>query len=196
MERKNPTGSRFPQLGTWTTRLMDKPNGTIPDSGAKRTFETGAQRDCDRLKPSLSLIPPEALRRMGERYTEGARKYGRNNWREGMPLSAFADSALRHILAASEGDTTEDHLGAALWNVAGWIDTERRIQSGALPRDLSDLPFDESVDVVEVRNEAGEVVGTVKLSNSLEEAFAHTTQQTPDTTGDRLPGFVTTKGEG
>jgi hypothetical protein len=174
--------------------MNEQENGSIPDSGAKRTFASGAQRDCDKLKPALSLIPPEALRRMGERYTEGARKYGRNNWREGMPLSAFCDSALRHVLAASEGDVSEDHLGAALWNLAGWIDTERRIRLGALPPELDDLPFGDGDDFVrELKNIEGEVVSTVKIGNPVAEG--RRLKQAPDTTGDRLPGFVTTKGE-
>lgn len=60
---------------------------------------------------------------------------------QGIPLSRFLDAIIRHALAAGEGDQSEDHLGAVLWNAASWIETEARIEDGRLPRELDDLPF-------------------------------------------------------
>ena len=68
-------------------------------------------------------------------------KYERLNWLKGIPLSRFQDAIARHTLAASEGQSDEDHLGAVLWNAAAWMETERRIKLGTLPKELDDLPY-------------------------------------------------------
>ena len=60
---------------------------------------------------------------------------------KGIPLSRYQDSLMRHTLAAAEGKTDEDHLGAVLWNAAAWAWTEEAIASGKLPATLKDLPF-------------------------------------------------------
>jgi hypothetical protein len=60
---------------------------------------------------------------------------------KGMPLSRLHDSIMRHLLAASEGDESEDHLGAILWNASAWMWTEQAIKDGRLPDDLNDLPY-------------------------------------------------------
>jgi hypothetical protein len=118
---------------------------TLPDTGSRSEFETGAVRDACAGKGLPSRIPPEAIRRLAKRYEDGEAKYpdadGVPNWMRGIPLSRYFDSAMRHLLAAAEGDTSEDHLAAALFNVAGWIWTEDAIGSGLLPSKLNDLPF-------------------------------------------------------
>lgn len=88
-----------------------------------------------------SSIPPVAIRALAKRYEDGALKYGRDNWLNGIPLSRFYDAIIRHALAAHEGDSSEDHLGAILWNASAWIETQARIEDGRLPRELDDLPF-------------------------------------------------------
>lgn len=121
---------------------------TLPDTGSRSQFETGAVRDACAGKGLPSRIPPEAIRRLAKRYEDGEAKYpdadGFPNWMRGLPLSRYFDSAMRHLLAASEGDESEDHLGAVLFNVAGWIWTESAIADGNLPASLHDLPFHRS----------------------------------------------------
>jgi hypothetical protein len=114
---------------------------TIPDSGTRTNFDTGAVRDAAPGKGSPSLIPPCALRSLARRFEDGAVKYERLNWLKGIPLSRFQDAIARHTLAASEGQSDEDHLGAVLWNAAAWMETERRIKLGTLPKELDDLPY-------------------------------------------------------
>lgn len=118
---------------------------TLPDTGSRSEFETGAVRDACSGKGLPSRIPPEAIRRLAKRYEDGEAKYpdadGVPNWMRGIPLSRYFDSAMRHLLAAAEGDTSEDHLGAVLWNAAGWIWTEDAIAAGRLPSSLDALPF-------------------------------------------------------
>ena len=50
--------------------------------------------------------------------------------------------------AFKDGDRTEDHLAAILWNIAGYIWTERQIATGALPETLNDVPWPASTGKV------------------------------------------------
>lgn len=88
----------------------------IKDSGHRRQFETGAQRDRGENKPRYDLVPPLALRRIAMVYTRGAEKYDARNWERGMPLSEFLASMMRHVEAFRMGEKTEDHLGAVCFN--------------------------------------------------------------------------------
>lgn len=63
------------------------------------------------------------------------------NWMKGIPLSRYQDSLTRHMLSHAEGDTSEDHMGAILWNASAWAWTEEAIAKGLLPAELDDLPF-------------------------------------------------------
>jgi hypothetical protein len=47
---------------------------------------------------------------------EGCKKYGDRNWEQGIPLHCYIDSACRHFIKWSRGDTDESHNRAALWN--------------------------------------------------------------------------------
>lgn len=50
-------------------------------------------------------------------FEEGARKYGPNNWRKGLPPSCYMDSAIRHYLKYRRGDKDENHERAFVWNL-------------------------------------------------------------------------------
>ena len=93
----------------------------LKTTGAPRQFETGAQRDNADGKLRMSLVPHKALNDVMIRYLQGANTYGENNWKKGMKHSILYDSAMRHLMQDFEGDNTEDHLGAALWNIMGMI---------------------------------------------------------------------------
>jgi len=113
----------------------------IPDSGTRTNFNTGAVRDAAPGKGLPSMIPFIAIRKMAARFEEGARKYGPRNWMKGIPLSRYFDALWRHSMQAAEGDESEDHLGAVLWNAAAWAWTYEQIKLGKLPRELMDLPY-------------------------------------------------------
>jgi len=52
------------------------------------------------------------------RYFEAeASKYGDNNWRKGIPINVFIDSAIRHFCKLMRGETDEPHDIAFMWNV-------------------------------------------------------------------------------
>lgn len=99
-------------------------NKKLKTTGAPRQFETGAQRDNGEGKPRMSLVPHKALYDVMQRYLAGAETYGENNWKKGMKNSVLYDSTMRHLMAYWTGDDTEDHLGAALWNVMALIDNQ------------------------------------------------------------------------
>ena len=50
-------------------------------------------------------------------YEEGAKKYGPDNWRKGIPTSCYLDSAIRHYLKYRRGDQDEPHDRAVVWNI-------------------------------------------------------------------------------
>lgn len=50
-------------------------------------------------------------------FEDGAKKYGDNNWRKGIPVKVFLDSALRHYIKFLRGDTDEPHDRAICWNL-------------------------------------------------------------------------------
>lgn len=85
------------------------------------------------------LIPDIVMNRMGALYGRGALKYGVDNYKKGFPLSAIYSSLFRHIIQWYAGDTSEDHLSAALWGLATIIWTEHAIATGELPEDLADI---------------------------------------------------------
>lgn len=114
---------------------------SLPDTGARAQYATGAVRDASAGKGHFHSIPPGSLRRIAKRFEDGARKYSKDNWMKGIPLSHYQDSMLRHILAWAEGDTSEDHMGAILWNAACADWTEQQALAGRLPASLVDLPY-------------------------------------------------------
>ena len=93
----------------------------LKTTGKPRQFDTGAQRDNGDNKLRMSLMPHKALNDVMVRYLQGANTYGENNWKKGMKHSVLYDSAMRHLMQDFTGDNSEDHLGAALWNIMGMI---------------------------------------------------------------------------
>jgi len=63
---------------------------------------------------------------LARHYENGSRKYGDRNWEKGIPCHSFADSALRHLFKYMDGQTDEDHLIAAIWNLCGLAWTEEK----------------------------------------------------------------------
>lgn len=116
-------------------QLFDK----VQDSGERRQYQTGAQRDIQRGKGRFDLIPAYSLKRLAVHFENGAIKYGENNWQKGMPLQQYLNSAIRHLYAYLAGSRDEDHLAAVAWNVFVFQWTEQAIRDGRLPKELDDL---------------------------------------------------------
>ena len=96
----------------------------IKDSGKRRQYKSGALRDLEDDKIMWDLIPLEALKRVAIHYTNGAKKYEKNNWKKGVPTERFERSALRHLIQYLLGEKDEDHLSATIFNVLGIIYNE------------------------------------------------------------------------
>ena len=60
-------------------------------------------------------------------FEDGAKKYGDDNWRKGIPVKVFLDSALRHYIKFLRGDKDEPHDRAVCWNLmcAIWTVTHK-----------------------------------------------------------------------
>ncbi|WP_078705326.1 dATP/dGTP diphosphohydrolase domain-containing protein [Bartonella sp. WD16.2] len=65
----------------------------------------------DAHKSRVDLIPPSALFAIGHVLAVGARKYGANNWRNGMNWSRLHGAALRHLLAWFDGEDKDPESG-------------------------------------------------------------------------------------
>ena len=91
----------------------------IKDSGHRTEFSTGAVRDMSIGKGNMVVMPWSAILRVSKHYENGARKYGPENYKRGIPTSSFADSAMRHMAKYLAGADDEDHLSAAIFNLLG-----------------------------------------------------------------------------
>lgn len=109
------------------------------DSGERVEFPTGSSRDVETGKGRYDLLPPLAIRRLAKLYERGAKKYGDHNWRKGQPMSRVLSSLLRHAFQFAEGDGSEDHLAAVVWNACGLMYVSEMIERGVLPAELNDL---------------------------------------------------------
>lgn len=71
--------------------------------------------------------PYTALLEIAIHFEEGAKKYGDNNWRKGIPVNVYLDSAIRHYLKYRRGDYDEPHDRAFCWNLMCAVWTIRHI---------------------------------------------------------------------
>lgn len=58
---------------------------------------------------------------VAKHFEDGAKKYGDNNWRKGIDVHCYIDSAVRHYLKHLRGDTDEPHDRAFCWNIMACI---------------------------------------------------------------------------
>lgn len=101
---------------------------------------------------SLNL-PPNSVIEVAKVLEVGSEKYAPRNWENGIPLSRFIDSGLRHVFRHLRGDDNEPHLAMACWNFLCCLDTILRIKDGILSSDLNDLPTYSRYVAIEKGNE-------------------------------------------
>ena len=128
----------------WRGREM-----SIKDSGDRTVFNTGAERDMHEGNGDMAPIPWEALLRLSVHYENGAKKYKRWNYRKGIPVSSFIDSACRHLAKYQCGMDDEDHLAAAAFNVLGAM-----LMENVMP-EMNDLPLREGKNTFQYFREEG-----------------------------------------
>lgn len=83
-------------------------------------FASGAIRGTEK-NLRYDLISPHVLRSLAAVHDEGSKKYGDDNYLNGIPSDNLYNHLLEHLQMWQEGDTSEDHLGHALWNLATLI---------------------------------------------------------------------------
>lgn len=123
---------------------------SIKDSGERTTFETGAVRDLHAGKGRMDLLPFHAILELSKHCENGAIKYEEHNVEKGIPQHSLIDSGMRHLFKHAAGYTDEDHLLAALWNIA-WAVNQRTTHP-----ELIDVPWkgeeENAQEKIEVRN--------------------------------------------
>jgi hypothetical protein len=96
----------------------------LKDSGERRQFGSGAVRDRAAGKGRFDLITPQMMFRLARHYEAGAIKYSDRNWEKGMEFNNYLDAAFRHLEKYEDGWMDEDHLAAAIWNIAALMHHE------------------------------------------------------------------------
>lgn len=99
------------------------------DSGQRKVFSSGMQRDTSKGKPRFDLILPLSqpynetmLYRWAMLLQRGAEKYNDRNWELAATkeeLDRYRQSVFRHFIQWFSGDTSEDHAAAIFFNVNG-----------------------------------------------------------------------------
>ena len=69
----------------------------------------------------------DAILEVSKHFEEGAKKYGEDDWKKGIPESSYIDSAVRHYLKWLRMDDDERHDRAFVWNIMCLIWTHEHI---------------------------------------------------------------------
>lgn len=73
----------------------------------------------DEGKPMVSLIDPKFIEGLAEVMTQGANKYGRDNWQECKEPHRYLDALLRHTLKYWDGEKVDTESGKShLYHIA------------------------------------------------------------------------------
>ena len=73
----------------------------------------------DEGKPMVSLIEPKFIEGLAEVMTQGANKYGRDNWQECKEPHRYLDALLRHTLKYWDGEKVDTESGKShLYHIA------------------------------------------------------------------------------
>ena len=104
----------------------------VKDSGERKQFDSGMQRDVTTGKPKAHLVRGgPMLWRWIWHLTRGAEKYDDNNWMKASgqeELDRFKESAARHFEQWFRGDDDEDHAAAVYFNINGYEYVKERME--------------------------------------------------------------------
>lgn len=59
----------------------------------------------------------ESMLELSKHFSDGMKKYGKDNWKKGIPISSYMDSGIRHYLKVKSGWDDENHARAFIWNL-------------------------------------------------------------------------------
>ena len=71
----------------------------------------------DKHKICNKKVLAETFLELSKHFEEGAKKYGEDNWRKGLPVSCYMNSAIRHYLKTLAEWDDEPHERAFIWNL-------------------------------------------------------------------------------
>jgi hypothetical protein len=112
-----------PDAGKWKRNSTCAPAFVVKDSGERKLFESGMQRDTTTGKTRYDLLfDGPMLKRWAKHLTLGADKYEGRNWMKAAgpeELERFRESAIRHFIQWMDGETDEDHAAAVFFNING-----------------------------------------------------------------------------
>ena len=109
----------------------------LNDGGNREHFRDGGMREPSSGKGRFDLLSPVMMIRLAQHYENGADKYEIRNWEKGLPMSRCFDSCIRHLYRWLEGDNSEDHLAAAIWNIAAIMHYEKYLPEDSPFRDIN-----------------------------------------------------------
>ena len=105
----------------------------VKDSGERRQFASGMQRDVNTDKVLYDLIfDGPMMERYAIHLTKGAQKYTARNWMQANSeeeLQRFRESAMRHMIQWFRGDRDEDHAAAVIFNLNGAEYVRHKLQN-------------------------------------------------------------------
>lgn len=132
------SGLKLNSTGNWWMYESDLDVIYDDDDDDKKItkFSTGAVRDEASGKPEMDLIPWDLMGRLAKHYGNGAKKYGKDNWRLGQNKSHTFASLIRHAMAYWAGKDDEDHLSAIIWNAFSLMNVDTYFKDND---DLNDL---------------------------------------------------------
>lgn len=105
----------------------------------ERKFQSGAERNDATNKGRYDLIPPCVLEALAKRLELGAKEHGEFNFMLGIPNISLYDSAFRHLMQARADMQDEEHLDAALTNIAFLIYNKKNGLGGIVPVTREDV---------------------------------------------------------
>lgn len=98
-------------------------------------YKTGAVREKRTGKGRFDLIPPCVMLRLAKYYESTVtEEHPAHNWENGFPTHELLDSAFRHLYKYMDGQTSEDHLCASVWNIFACMFMEDKLP------EMQDIP--------------------------------------------------------
>lgn len=106
------------------------------------THPTGARRENKEGKGDQHLLFVGFPYTLTELAKHMENPLGRN-WEKGLPVSSYANAAIRHLMGFLSGDPEPHHLRAAIWNMMCMSETVHRVEIGNLPEEVDDVERDQ-----------------------------------------------------
>lgn len=123
VERYYPSKEEVVTQQLMEDRAAFKKRYQVKDSGERKVFDSGMQRDVTEGKIDYALVfDGPMFERWADHMNKGARKYEKRNWMKAAgkeEYDRFKESALRHFIQWFRGETDEDHASAVFFNING-----------------------------------------------------------------------------